>query len=236
MRWVSSIVKDLLRIDMLEEHSSCLVNKIGRPLYRDYLITRQKNVRRKLNAMELEFRNKRVLIVDDSIVRGTTSREIVQMAREKGARKVYFASCAPAIRYPHIHGIDLADAKELVAHGRDPEQVAEEIGADMVIYQTLEDLKKSVSGINHDILDFEAGVFTGQYVTGCPPHYLEHLEKLRGVHARVQQMEKRKTLEALKINGIEQEIVNGIEEEHIQQKAAVDISLINAAKEVGARV
>jgi amidophosphoribosyltransferase len=186
--------------------------------------------------MELEFRNKRVLIVDDSIVRGTTSREIVQMAREKGARKVYFASCAPAIRYPHIHGIDLADAKELVAHGRDPEQVAEEIGADMVIYQTLEDLKKSVSGINHDILDFEAGVFTGQYVTGCPPHYLEHLEKLRGVHARVQQMEKRKTLEALKINGIEQEIVNGIEEEHIQQKAAVDISLINAAKEVGARV
>ena len=109
--------------------------------------------------MELEFKGKNVLIVDDSIVRGTTSREIVQMAREKGAKSVYFASCAPAIRYPHIHGIDLADAKELVAHDRTPEQVAVEIGADMVIYQTLEDLKKCVSGFNKDITDFEAGVF-----------------------------------------------------------------------------
>jgi amidophosphoribosyltransferase len=187
--------------------------------------------------MELEFRGKSVLIVDDSIVRGTTSREIVQMAREKGARKVYFASCAPAIRYPHIHGIDLADTKELVAHGRDPTQVAIEIGADMVIYQTLEDLKKCVTGFNKDIIDFEAGVFTGEYVTGCPPHYLEHLEKLRGVHARTKQLEKTKTLEALKLNGIdEQEVVNGVEEEHAQHKAAVDISLINATKQVGAQV
>ena len=152
-------------------------------------------MRRKLNPMEMEFSGKSVLLVDDSIVRGTTSREIVQMAREKGARKVYFASCAPAIRYPHIHGIDLADTRELVAHGRTSEQVAMEIGADMVIYQTLEDLKKCVSGFNKDIIDFEAGVFTGEYVTGCPPHYLEHLEKLRGVHARTKQLEKRKTLE-----------------------------------------
>ena len=104
--------------------------------------------------MEMEFSGKRILLVDDSIVRGTTSREIVQMAREKGAMKVYFASCAPAIRYPHIHGIDLADTRELVAHGRTPEQVAVEIGADMVIYQKLEDLKKCVSGFNKDIHRF----------------------------------------------------------------------------------
>jgi amidophosphoribosyltransferase len=186
--------------------------------------------------MEMEFRGKNVLLVDDSIVRGTTSREIVQMAREKGARKVYFASCAPAIRYPHIHGIDLADARELVAHDRNPDQVAIEIGADMVIYQTLGDLKKCVSGFNEDIIDFEAGVFTGEYVTGCPPHYLEHLEKLRGVNARVKQMENQKTLEALKLNGMEHEVTNGIDEDHTQHKAAEDISLINAAKQVDASV
>ena len=109
-----------------------------------------------------------------------------------------------------------------------PEQVAVEIGADMVIYQTLEDLKKCVSGFNKDIIDFEAGVFTGEYVTGCPPHYLEHLEKLRGVHARTKQLEKRKTLEALSIE--EHEIVSSVEDEHTQHKAAEDISLINAAK------
>jgi amidophosphoribosyltransferase len=190
--------------------------------------------------MELEFTRKRVLIVDDSIVRGTTSREIVQMAREKGATKVYFASCAPAIRYPHIHGIDLADTKELVANGRTPEEVAEEIGADKVIYQTLEDLKACCEAkeYNKEISDFEAGVFTGDYVTGCPPRYLEHLEKLRGVRARTKELEKKKTLEYIKINGIdEQEIVNGIEEEdHIQHKAAEDISLTNAAKEAVTRV
>jgi len=183
--------------------------------------------------MELEFKGKNVLIVDDSIVRGTTSREIVQMAREKGARAVYFASCAPPIRYPHIHGIDLADAKELVAHDRDAVQVAVEIGADMVIYQTLDDLKKCVTGFNKDVTDFEAGVFTGEYITGCPPQYLEHLEKLRGVNARTKQWEKRKTLEALEINGIE-EGMNGIDTE--QHKAVEDISLINAVKLAGARV
>ena len=181
--------------------------------------------------MALEFNNKRVLIVDDSIVRGTTSREIVQMAREKGAKKVYFASCAPPIRYPHIHGIDLADTKELVAHDRTPEEVAVEIGADMVIYQTLEDLKKCCSGFNKDITDFEAGVFTGEYVTGCPPNYLEHLEKLRGVHARTRELEKKKTLEYMKINGVdEHDGVDGIHstDEDPQHKAAEDISLTNA--------
>ena len=184
--------------------------------------------------MESEFKGKSVLIVDDSIVRGTTSREIVQMAREKGAERVYFASCAPPIRYPHIHGIDLADVEELVAHDRETEQVAGEIGADMVIYQTLEDLKKCVSGYNSEILDFEAGVFSGEYITGCPPAYLEHLKKLRGVNARTKQLEKKRTLEALKLNGIdEQEGVLG-DDDHVQHKAAEDMSLINA-RLVGAR-
>jgi hypothetical protein len=202
-------------------------------------VNRQKNVRRKLNAMELEFRGKSVLIVDDSIVRGTTSREIVQMAREKGARKVYFASCAPAIRYPHIHGIDLADTKELVANGRTADEVAEEIGADAVIYQELEDLKDCVRGFNPAVLDFEDGVFTGKYVTGCPPHYLEHLEKLRGVNARSKELEKRKTLETIKLNGIEGGMaVETAEEEDggVQHKAAEDISLINMARQAGSRV
>ena len=173
--------------------------------------------------MELEFRGKSILIVDDSIVRGTTSREIVQMAREKGAKKVYFASCAPAIRFPHIHGIDLADSKELVAHGRTPDQVADEIGADKVIYQTLEDLKKCVTGFNHEILDFEAGVFTGEYITGRHSTYLEELEKIRGVNARTKELEKKSTLEAL---NIKDEVSNGIDE--VQHKASEDISLINA--------
>jgi amidophosphoribosyltransferase len=185
--------------------------------------------------MELEFKGKRVLIVDDSIVRGTTSREIVQMAREKGAKNVYFASCAPAIRYPHIHGIDLADAKELVAHGRTPAEVAREIGSDMVIYQSLEDLVKCVSGFNKEIKDFEAGVFTGEYITGCPRSYLDHLEKLRGLNARSKELEK-KTLEALKISD---EANKGLEEaleEHMQYKASEDISLINARKEIARRI
>jgi amidophosphoribosyltransferase len=178
--------------------------------------------------MESEFKGRNVLIVDDSIVRGTTSREIVQMAREKGAKKVFFASCAPAIRYPHIHGIDLADVKELVAHGRGEEEVAVEIGADMVIYQTLEDLKKCVSGVNSEIIDFEAGVFSGEYITGCSADYLAHLEKMRGVNARTKQLEKKRTLEALKLNGIEeQEAVLG-DDDHLQHKASEDISLINA--------
>jgi amidophosphoribosyltransferase len=203
------------------------------------ILDRQKNVRRKLNAMELEFRGKSVLIVDDSIVRGTTSREIVQMAREKGARKVYFASCAPAIRYPHIHGIDLADTKELVANGRSAAEVAEEIGADAVIYQELEDLKDCVRGFNPAVLDFEDGVFTGQYVTGCPPHYLEHLEKVRGVNARSKELEKRKTLETIKLNGIEGGMAVETPEEEdggVQHKAAEDISLINMARQAGSRV
>ncbi|KAH9989953.1 phosphoribosyltransferase-like protein [Russula vinacea] len=127
---------------------------------------RKKNVRKKLNAMALEFVDKNVLIVDDSIVRGTTSREIIQMAKDVGAKKVIMASCAPPIRYPNVYGIDMPSRTELVAHGRTMEEVAEAIGADLVIFQTLEDLVASVRGLNPSIEKFECSVFSGEYVTG----------------------------------------------------------------------
>ncbi|TIB70058.1 hypothetical protein E3P77_00012 [Wallemia ichthyophaga] len=141
---------------------------------------RRKNVRRKLNAMALEFSGKNVLLVDDSIVRGTTSKEIIQMARDAGAKNVFMASCAPAIRYSNVYGIDMPNRKELVAHGRTEEQVAEYIGADKVIFQTLDGLVKSCSSLNEDIQHFDCSVFTGKYITGgVDVAYLEHLENLR---------------------------------------------------------
>ncbi|KAF8250543.1 Amidophosphoribosyltransferase [Wilcoxina mikolae CBS 423.85] len=141
---------------------------------------RQKSVRRKLNAMKDEFKGRNVLLVDDSIVRGTTSREIVLMAREAQAKKVFFASCAPPIRNAHIYGIDLADTKELVAYNRTEEDVAKHIGADAVIYQTLPDLIASCTSLNPQIKNFEVGVFSGKYVTPVAPDYFERLERIRG--------------------------------------------------------
>ncbi|KAI5818755.1 nucleophile aminohydrolase [Pyronema omphalodes] len=141
---------------------------------------RVKSVRRKLNAMKEEFKGRNVLLVDDSIVRGTTSREIVNMAREAQAKKVFFASCAPPIRNAHIYGIDLADTKELVAHDRTEQQVAEHIGADAVIYQTLPDLVAACSSLNPNVKEFEVGVFSGEYVTPVPPGYFKKLEETRG--------------------------------------------------------
>lgn len=126
---------------------------------------RRKNVRRKLNAMALEFNGKNVLLVDDSIVRGTTSKEIIVMAREAGAKKVYFASCAPPIRYPNVYGIDMPTRKELVAFGRNDEQIAKEIGADKVIYEDLHDLTESVRRFNPSVKTFDTSVFDGEYVT-----------------------------------------------------------------------
>ncbi|TIA91229.1 hypothetical protein E3P99_01191 [Wallemia hederae] len=141
---------------------------------------RRKNVRRKLNAMALEFSGKNVLLVDDSIVRGTTSKEIIQMARDAGAKNVYMASCAPAIRYSNVYGIDMPNRKELVAHGRTEQQVADYIGADKVIFQTLDGLVRSCSSLNEDIQQYDCSVFTGQYITGgVDVAYLEHLENLR---------------------------------------------------------
>jgi len=141
---------------------------------------RRKNVRRKLNAMALEFANKNVLIVDDSIVRGTTSKEIIQMAKDVGAKKVIVASCAPPIRYSNVYGIDMPSRSELVAHDRTTDSIAQTIGADLVIFQTLPDLISSVRQFNPAIQKFDCSVFTGEYVTGgVDEEYLARLEQIR---------------------------------------------------------
>ncbi len=146
---------------------------------------RKKNVRRKLNPMQMEFAGKNVLIVDDSIVRGTTSREIVTMARECGAKKVYFASCAPPIRYPNVYGIDMPTRQELVAFNRTEEEIAADIGADHVIFQDLNDLVDSVRKYNPGIRHFDLSVFNGCYVTGdIDEEYILSLENCRNEMSR----------------------------------------------------
>ncbi|WVQ71231.1 amidophosphoribosyltransferase [Cryptococcus sp. DSM 104548] len=158
---------------------------VGRTFIMPGQTQRRKNVRRKLNAMPMEFADKVVMLVDDSIVRGTTSKEIVQMAKEVGAKKVIFASCAPPIRFPNVYGIDMPSPQELVAHGRNTEEVATEIGADLVIFQTLDDLVTSCKQFNPSIPQFDCSVFTGEYVTGgVDERYLEHLTKLRNDKAK----------------------------------------------------
>jgi amidophosphoribosyltransferase len=146
---------------------------------------RKKSVRQKLNAIGLEFRDKNVLLVDDSIVRGTTSRQIVDMAREAGAKQVYFASAAPPVRYPNVYGIDMPSASELIAHGRDVDQICELIGADWLVYQELEDLVASSSEGNPEITEFDCSVFTGEYPTGdIDQTYLDRIDSLRNDEAQ----------------------------------------------------
>jgi len=141
---------------------------------------RKKSVRQKLNAIELEFRDKVVLLVDDSIVRGTTSGEIIQMARDAGARKVYFASAAPPVRYPNVYGIDIPTSTELVAYNRTEEEVAGVIGADWLIYQDVEALVDAARAGNPEITEFDTSCFTGHYVTGdVSTDYLAHISQLR---------------------------------------------------------
>lgn len=153
---------------------------VGRTFIMPGQQTRRKNVRRKLNAMALEFNDKNVLLVDDSIVRGTTSKEIIQMARDAGAKKVYFASCAPAIRYPNVYGIDMPSRFELVAYSRSDEEIAQEIGADGVIYLGLPELIHSVQKFRPSIEMFDTSVFDGSYITGgVDEDYMQHLEDLR---------------------------------------------------------
>ncbi|MES9904066.1 MAG: amidophosphoribosyltransferase [Sedimenticola sp.] len=154
---------------------------IGRTFIMPGQQVRKKSVKQKLNAIYSEFRGKTVLLVDDSIVRGTTSREIVQMARDAGAKQVYFASAAPPVRYPNVYGIDMPSATELVAHGRSVDDVRQYIGADRLIYQDLADL---ISAVNKkgkfDVIGFDTSVFSGDYVTGdVSDQYLEQLELLR---------------------------------------------------------
>ena len=146
---------------------------------------RKKSVRRKLNTIDLEFKRKNVLLVDDSIVRGTTSKQIIQMARDAGANKVYFASAAPPVRYPNVYGIDMPSPKELIAHNRSLEEITEEIGADWLIYQDLEDLIASTHTGNKNIERFDTSCFSGEYVTGdVDEYYLNLLEQSRNDAAK----------------------------------------------------
>ncbi len=145
---------------------------------------RAKSVRRKLNTIPLEFKDRVVLLVDDSIVRGTTSKQIVQMARDAGARKVYLASAAPPVRYPNIYGIDMPSAEELVAHGRTDEEVQALLGCDWLVYQDLADLEEAVSGPKRKVTDFDSSCFDGDYVTGVDPGYFERIRQLRSDDAK----------------------------------------------------
>ena len=153
---------------------------IGRTFIMPGQAVRRKSVRQKLNAIGQEFKGKNVLLVDDSIVRGTTSREIVQMARESGARRVFFASAAPPVRYPNVYGIDMPTREELIATGRSNDQIAREICADELIYQDLAALVDDVRQVNPRVTDFEASCFSGRYVTGdVTPAYLADVEAQR---------------------------------------------------------
>ena len=158
---------------------------IGRTFIMPGQNQRRTSVRQQLNAIDLEFRGKNVLLVDDSIVRGTTIGQIIQMARDAGARKVYVASCAPAITHPNVYGIDMPAASELVAYGRTEEEIGKLIGADGLIYQKLDDLVRSAREGNGKIGRFECSVFDGDYVTGdIDAAYLDRLSLARNDKAK----------------------------------------------------
>ena len=153
---------------------------IGRTFIMPFQEKREKSVRQKLNPIDFEFKNKVVLLVDDSIVRGTTSRQIIEMARTAGAKKVYFASASPPIRYQNVYGIDMAATTELIAHNRTEDEISELIGADWLIYQDLEDLIESAKHGNPSIQQFECSVFDGKYITAdIDRSYLQKLEETR---------------------------------------------------------
>ena len=208
-------IKDIDVVIPIPETSVTSAESVARYLKKDFILgfvknryifrtfimpeqrARQKGVRRKLNAMATEFEGRNVLLVDDSIVRGTTSREIVMMAKEAGARKVHFASCAPPITHAHIYGIDLASPMELVAHNRDAAAIAKHIGADSVIYQSLKDLNEACAevapaGLEDAPKRFEVGVFCGSYITPVSEGYFEHLEQIRGEGMKLKTMEQAK--------------------------------------------
>lgn len=158
---------------------------IGRTFIMPGQQMRKKSVRQKLNTISLEFQGKNVLLVDDSIVRGTTCQQIIQMARDAGAKNVYFASAAPAVLYPNVYGIDMPSAKELIAHGRTEEEICKDIGADWLVYQDLEDLIAASGEGNPDITTFDCAVFDGHYVTGdVDESYLERLDAARNDKAQ----------------------------------------------------
>jgi amidophosphoribosyltransferase len=166
---------------------------IGRTFIMPGQKERERSVRHKLNAIDLEFEGKNVLLVDDSIVRGTTSAQIIQMAREAGARKVYFASAAPPVRYQNVYGIDMPVVGELIAHNRTEDQVAATIGADRLFYQTVDDLIDAVRTGNPRLRDFDTSCFTGDYVTGgVTTDYLEQIALARNDAAKERRVAERR--------------------------------------------
>jgi amidophosphoribosyltransferase len=158
---------------------------VGRTFIMPNQEERKKSVRRKLNILDLEFKNKNVLLVDDSIVRGTTSKRIIEMAKQAGAKKVYFSSAAPPVKFQNLYGIDMAATNELIAYGKTEEEVADAIGADWLIYQDLKDLINSAREGNPAIENFEVSIFDGKYPTSISPDYLEDLEVTRGDETKV---------------------------------------------------
>jgi amidophosphoribosyltransferase len=153
---------------------------IGRTFIMPGQAIRKRSVRQKLNTVGVEFKGKNVLLVDDSIVRGTTIQEIVQMARDAGANKVMVASSAPPVRFPNVYGIDMPTRSELIAARRSEEEIRREIGADALIYQRLEDLRRAVQDCNPALTSFEASCFDGNYITGdVTPDYLDRVERAR---------------------------------------------------------
>jgi amidophosphoribosyltransferase len=166
---------------------------IGRTFIMPGQEQRAKSVRTKLNAIDLEFRGKNVLLIDDSIVRGTTSAQIIELAREAGAKKVYFASAAPPVRYPNVYGIDMPAASELVAAGKTEEEVARIIGADWLLYQDLEDLIHACQHHDSQVQEFDTSCFSGEYVTGdITADYLERLQSERSDEAKARRRLARK--------------------------------------------
>jgi amidophosphoribosyltransferase len=158
---------------------------IGRTFIMPGQAARKKSVRQKLNAIDVEFRRKNVLLVDDSIVRGTTSKQIIQMARDAGARKVYFASAAPPVRFPNVYGIDMPSRQELIGNGRTEDEIAAAIGADRLIYQDLEDLIEAAREGNPKIRNFDSSCFNGEYITGdVDQAYLDRIENERNDSAK----------------------------------------------------
>ena len=168
------------RLDLQYREGFVKNRYIGRTFIMPGHATRRKSVRQKLNAIAQEFKGKNVLLVDDSIVRGTTSREIINMAREAGATKVYFASASPPVRFANVYGIDMPSRSELIAAFRDDDEICREIGADVLIYQDIDALRAAVRAVNPAVTQFETSCFDGHYVTGdISPAYLKHMEDRR---------------------------------------------------------
>lgn len=175
----------------LEYREGFIKNRyIGRTFIMPGNVQRRKSVRQKLNAIAAEFRGKSVLLVDDSIVRGTTSREIVQMARESGASRVIFASAAPPVKFPNVYGIDMPTRQELIAYGRNHEEISREITADALIYQDVSSMRQAIADVNPRLANLEASCFDGNYITGdITAEYLDRLEAARNTNTTKSSME-----------------------------------------------